>query len=76
MPKGKTAAKKIPSKSKAKLMAVKKNKPKSGAMSKSAASKSGDGDKRKIRYRPGTVALREIKRYQKSTDFLLPRAPF
>ena len=28
------------------------------------------------RYRPGTVALREIRRYQKSTDLLIPKAPF
>ena len=28
------------------------------------------------RYRPGTVALREIRRYQKSTDLLIRRAPF
>ena len=28
------------------------------------------------RYRPGTVALREIRRYQKSTDLLLKKAPF
>ena len=28
------------------------------------------------RFRPGTVALREIKRYQKQTTLLLPRAPF
>ena len=27
------------------------------------------------RYRPGTVALREIRRYQKSTDLLIPKAP-
>ena len=27
-------------------------------------------------YRPGTVALREIRRYQKSTDLLLRKAPF
>ena len=63
MPKGKTAATKMPSKTKAKMMQLKKTKPKSGAMSKSAASKSADGEKRKIRYKPGTVALREIKRY-------------
>merc|ERR1712086_916521 len=31
---------------------------------------------RKIRFRPGTVALREIRRYQKSINVLLPRAPF
>ena len=28
------------------------------------------------RFRPGTVALREIQRYQKSTDLLIRRAPF
>lgn len=28
------------------------------------------------RYRPGTVALREIRKYQKSTDLLLLRMPF
>ena len=28
------------------------------------------------RFRPGTVALREIKKYQKSTNMLLPLAPF
>ena len=28
------------------------------------------------RYRPGTLALREIRKYQKSTDLLIKRAPF
>lgn len=28
------------------------------------------------RYRPGTVALREIRRFQKSTELLIPRLPF
>jgi histone H3 len=28
------------------------------------------------RFRPGTVALREIRRYQKSTDNLIPKLPF
>jgi histone H3 len=31
--------------------------------------------KGKRRYRPGTVALREIRRYQKSTDLLIGKAP-
>jgi histone H3 len=47
---------------------------------KTAAASKGikkvDGEKRKMRFRPGTVALREIKRYQKATNTLLPRAPF
>ena len=30
----------------------------------------------KRRYRPGTVALREIRRYQKSTELLIRKAPF
>jgi histone H3/H4 len=29
-----------------------------------------------IRYRPGTVALREIRRYQRSTSLLIPKLPF
>uniref|UniRef100_A0A0A9XL10 Histone H3 n=1 Tax=Lygus hesperus TaxID=30085 RepID=A0A0A9XL10_LYGHE len=28
------------------------------------------------RWRPGTVALREVRRFQKSTDLLIQRAPF
>ena len=34
------------------------------------------GHQRKRRYRPGTVALREIRRYQKSTDLLIRKLPF
>lgn len=34
------------------------------------------GVKHKRRYRPGTVALREIRRYQKSTELLIRKAPF
>ena len=34
------------------------------------------GVKKSHRYRPGTVALREIRRYQKSTDLLIRKAPF
>ncbi|XP_040599774.1 histone H3-like [Mesocricetus auratus] len=32
--------------------------------------------KKQRRYRPGTVALREIRRYQKTTELLIRRAPF
>ena len=35
-----------------------------------------EGQKKPRRYRPGTVALREIRRYQKSTDLLIKKAPF
>jgi histone H3 len=34
------------------------------------------GVKKPYRYRPGTVAMREIRRYQKSTDLLLRKLPF
>lgn len=34
------------------------------------------GIKRPHRYRPGTVALREIRRYQRSTDLLIRKLPF
>merc|ERR1711910_222219 len=40
---------------------------------KSAAS---GGVKKPHRYRPGTVALREIRKYQKSTDLLIRKLPF
>ena len=32
--------------------------------------------KRKKRYRPGTLALREIRHYQKKTNLLIRKAPF
>lgn len=35
-----------------------------------------EGGAKKRRLRPGTKALREIRRYQKSTDLLIQRAPF
>lgn len=34
------------------------------------------GVKRPHRYRPGTVALREIRKYQKSTELLIRKIPF
>lgn len=40
-------------------------------------SKAGTGGiKKPHRYKPGTVALREIRRYQKSTELLIRRLPF
>ena len=35
-----------------------------------------NGGKKPHRYRPGTVALREIRRYQKSTSLLIQKLPF
>lgn len=46
---------------------------KSSSKRKSA---SQGGEKKKHRWRPGTVAVREIKKYQKTTNLLLRRAPF
>ena len=68
MPKSKIAAKaKAASK-----MPTKMNK----VIKKSAPAAGGVKATRKIRFKPGTVTLREIKRYQKSVDMLLPRASF
>ena len=36
----------------------------------------GEPRKKPLRYRPGTVALREIRRYQKSTELLILKLPF
>ncbi|CCG81739.1 Histone H3 [Taphrina deformans PYCC 5710] len=45
------------------------------AARKSAPAQSG-GVKKPHRYKPGTVALREIRRYQKSTELLIRKLPF
>lgn len=34
------------------------------------------GEARRRRFRPGTVALREIRRYQQQINLLVPRLPF
>ena len=41
-----------------------------------AASSASGGIKKPHRFQPGTVALREIRKYQKTTDLLLRKAPF
>lgn len=47
------------------------------ARSKQTAKKSiGGFAPRKRRYRPGTVALREIRKFQKSTELLIRKLPF
>jgi histone H3 len=72
MAKGKaTGMKKMPKKASASKMGRKSKPVKAGVKTAKA-----DGEKRKIRYRPGTVALREIRRYQKSTKNLIPKSPF
>ena len=69
MPKTKTAAGK-----ETKKMSVKGVKAKT--IKKTAPAEGGVKEKKKNHYKAGTVALREIKRYQKSMAMLLPRAPF
>ena len=48
---------------------------KSAAKSMGATPGAG-GVKKPHRYKPGTVALREIRRYQKTTELLLRKLPF
>ncbi|KAL0212069.1 hypothetical protein RCL1_004611 [Eukaryota sp. TZLM3-RCL] len=40
------------------------------------AAPAAGGIKKPHRYRPGTVALREIRKYQKSTELLIRKLPF
>jgi histone H3 len=41
-----------------------------------AAAATVDRKRKPHRFRPGTVALKEIRRYQKSTDLLIRKLPF
>lgn len=43
---------------------------------KSGAAQDEDVTRKARRFKPGTVALREIRRYQRSTDLLLLKLPF
>jgi histone H3 len=50
---------------------------KAAKMGKVRITAPGTGGVRKPhRYRPGTVALREIRKYQKTADLLVPKLPF
>ena len=53
--------------------------PRKQVLGNKAARKSApatSGVKKPHRYRPGTVALREIRKYQKSTELLIRKLPF
>ena len=50
-----------------------KSKPSAGGIKKASKMK---GQRKPMRFKPGTVALREIRRYQHSTKHLMPFAPF
>jgi histone H3 len=64
-----TAKKALGSKAPRKAMANK-------AARKSAISEGASNIKKPHRFRPGTVALREIRKFQKSTALLLRKLPF
>jgi histone H3-like centromeric protein A len=77
----------MPPKSPAKTTPGRKNKarPSRGGARASTGSRRESGKRlgapgpaptRTKRYKPGTVALREIRKYQKTTDLLLLKLPF
>ena len=74
MPRQKVAGKKAGKASKTSVNTGSKASKVAQAKKKTAAAEGGIKNKR--RFRPGTVALREIKRYQKQTSFFLAKAPF
>lgn len=71
MAKGKVKG--VPTKKASASKMGKKTKPAAGGIKRAPAV---EGEKRKQRFRPGTVALREIRRYQQSNKRLMPFAPF
>ena len=80
MPKTKIAAKAVQESKKPKQM-LKEKKDKAIAnktkiIKKTAPAEGGAKEGKVRRNRPGTVVLREVKRYQKSMEMMLPRAPF
>ncbi len=62
--------------SRTKETARKSSKKSGGKKAKKAAAGASSGVKRAFRWHPGTVALREVKRYQKTTELLVKKAPF
>ena len=53
-----------------------KRKKAAARMAKKSGQKAPKGGVKKHRYRPGTVALKQIRRYQKSTELLIRKLPF
>ena len=49
---------------------------KSGKQPRYSLKQLAPGQKKKHRFRPGTVALREIRKFQKSTELLIKKLPF
>ena len=73
MPRAKVAGKKQIA-GKASVASGSKASKSSQAKKKTAPAEGGVKGKR--RFRPGTVAIREIKKYQKATNFMFAKAPF
>ncbi|CAA6673483.1 unnamed protein product [Spirodela intermedia] len=69
-----TARKSTGGKAPRKQLATKVLRSSSSPFSRSAPTTGGV--KKPHRYRPGTVALREIRKYQKSTELLIRKLPF
>jgi len=46
------------------------------SVKKNKSAGAGSGMKKARRWRPGTVALREIRKFQKGTNLLIQKAPF
>lgn len=74
MPRKKIAGRKMKATSKSSVASGSKVSKASKAKKKTAPAEGGVKPTR--RFKPGTVALREIKRYQRSTNLLLLKAPF
>jgi histone H3 len=74
--------KNVPTKKPRPKIEIKANKKKRGPLSKVKiegqrnVSRDDGGIKRPRRWRPGTVALREIRRYQSTTELLIRSLPF
>lgn len=70
-----TAKKSTGGKAPRKALASKTSRKSLATKSSSKSTKTG-GVKKPHRYRPGTRALQEIRKYQKSTDLLIRKLPF
>eukprot|EP01084_Bolivina_argentea_P320725 556527_1 len=72
----KTKKKRSKDKSKSKKKTSNKNKNKKSRSSNRIGPDIYSKSPKKYRHRPGTIALREIRKYQASTDLLLRKLPF
>lgn len=77
MPKSKAISKKLDeSQGSKKMLSAQKSKKSSKSISKTFKQKPTEVKEVKRRFKPGTVALREIRKYQRDVSNLIPRAPF